>query len=104
MESGLVSWQYENFSSAELIVSPPVSPNPPSPSFYNANSAQQDQEKGHCNRALQAAVLLNQLEQEHQNGESLLTFLVGHLFVSDDKIQRDLKMRYAFAKRILNQK
>lgn len=30
----MVSWQYENFSSAELI-SPPVSPSPPSPSLYN---------------------------------------------------------------------
>jgi len=35
MESGLVSWQYENFSSAKLST-PPVSPVPPSsPTLYS---------------------------------------------------------------------
>lgn len=57
MESSLVSWQYENFSSAELV-SPPVSPNPPSPSLYNGGQ----EEKGQ--RARTASILLNQLEQE----------------------------------------
>lgn len=40
--SSLVSWQFENFSSAEPNLSPPDSPStspPPSPSLYNGRSS-----------------------------------------------------------------
>jgi hypothetical protein len=43
--SSLVSWQFENFSSAKLNLSPPDSPStspPPSPSLYNGRSSIQN--------------------------------------------------------------
>jgi len=88
MESSLVSWQYENFSSAKLV-SPPVSPAPPaSPTLYsygipmslentpNGKIMGMDNHStiGSSSRAQLASSLLKNVEQFGSNGMEMNDF------------------------------